>query len=198
MKKLFILAVFALAFIERVFFDLGPNTELVTAAMILSAAYLGGKQSFILILVLMAATDLIIGNTNIFIFTWSGFFIPALIAGTVFKNFKLEGVKKIGLGTLGGVGANLFFYFWTNFGVWLLGSMYPKTLAGLTTSYINALPFLRMQVTSTMIFVPASFILMELILLFLSSTAPHFPGNPNTRGADQVVSPSGEHSASNQ
>lgn len=160
-KKLLALTLFLLAFIERVFFDLGPNTELVTLAMLLSAAYLGKRQSFWLTFAIMASTDLILGNSNIFIFTWSGFLIPALVSGTVFKAIKTNGVKMVGLGTITGVGANLFFYFWTNFGVWLLGNMYPKTTAGLVTSYINALPFLKMQLVSTMFFVPLGFFLIE-------------------------------------
>ena len=161
MRKALPFVLFFLAFIERVLIDLGPNTELVTIAMLLSAAYLGRKQSFWLTFLILAATDLIIGNTNIFIFTWSGFLIPALVSAGVFKNFKARGLKKAGLGTLAGVGANLFFYFWTNFGVWLMGTMYPNTLGGLVTSYVNALPFLKMQLVSTLTFVPLGFILLE-------------------------------------
>lgn len=163
MKIILLLILFIVAFIERVFFDLGPNTELVTFAMLISAAYLGSKQSIVLTLAIMVATDLILGNTNIFIFTWSGFLIPALIIGGVFKTFKTGGLKKIGLGTLSGVGANLFFYLWTNFGVWLLGNMYPKTAAGLAVSYINALPFLKMQLVSTLFFVPLGFTIIEAV-----------------------------------
>ena len=164
MKKILFITLFILAFIERVVFDLGPNTELVTLAMILGAAYIGRKESFWLTLTIMAATDLILGNTNIFIFTWTGFLVPALVLGTVFKRKVLQGAKKFGLATVSGVGVNLFFYFWTNFGVWLLGSMYPKTIAGLASSYINALPFLKMQLISTLFFVPIGFFIMETLL----------------------------------
>lgn len=164
MRTFFLIILFILAFSERVFLDLGPNIELVTMALLLSAAYVGQKQSFWLVFVLMATTDLILGNSNIFIFTWSGFLIPALILGRTFKTIKSTGIKKVGMGTVGGIGANLFFYFWTNFGVWFLGSMYPKTLEGLATSYINALPFLKMQLTSTLIFVPIGFLILEALL----------------------------------
>lgn len=162
-KKILFIVLFMLAFAERVFFDLGPNIELVTMAMIISAAYLGRRESFWLTLAILAATDLIIGNTNIFIFTWTGFGIPALISGSLFKTFKASGIKKIGLGSLSGIGANLFFYFWTNFGVWFLGNMYPKTASGLAVSYINALPFLKMQFIGTLLFVPLGFALVEAV-----------------------------------
>lgn len=169
MKKLFVIILFLLAFIERVFVDLGPNIELITLAMLLSAAYMNKKQAFWLTLLIMATTDLIIGNTNIFIFTWSGFLIPAFIAGEFFSKNKTSGLGKIGLGTISGIGSSLFFYFWTNLGVWLMGSMYPKTLAGLAASYINGLPFLKLQFISTLLFVPIGFGLMELNKSFRKS-----------------------------
>lgn len=171
-KKILLVALFILAFSERVFFDLGPNTELVTLAMLISAAYFGTRTSVVITLAIMVLSDLVIGNTNILIFTWSGFLIPAFILGRVFKTFKLSGLKKVGLGTLTGVGANLFFYLWTNFGVWLLGNMYPKTLIGLSISYINALPFLKMQLIGTLIFVPLGFAVLEALYSFKKS--PNF------------------------
>ena len=173
MRKALPFVLFFLAFIERVLIDLGPNTELVTIAMLLSAAYLGRKQSFWLTFLILAATDLIIGNTNIFIFTWSGFLIPALVSAGVFKNFKARGLKKAGLGTLAGVGANLFFYFWTNFGVWLLSGMYPKTASGLLMSYFYALPFLKNQLISTLVFVPLLFAVIEIAKSVLPKLSIH-------------------------
>lgn len=172
MKKILISIVFVLAIIERVFIDLGPNLELITLLMLVSVFYLGKKKAFWITLLIMVLTDIIIGNTNIFIFTWSGFLIPVFILGEIAKKTNVEGLKKIGLGTLGGVSSNLFFYFWTNFGVWLMGTMYPKTLFGLTTSYINGLPFLKMQLTSTLFFVPLGFAIFEAVYLFKKS--PNF------------------------
>lgn len=166
MKKSIIAVLFLLAFFERVFWDLGPNIELITLLMLLSASYLGKKQTFWITLLVMVLTDIFIGNTNIFIFTWSGFLIPAIISAEIFSKIKMGGIKKVGLGTLTGVGANLFFYFWTNLGVWLLGGLYPKTILGLTTSYINALPFLKMQLISTLFFVPIGFLIFESAKLF--------------------------------
>jgi len=105
---------------------------------------------------------LIIGNSNIFIFTWSGFLIPAIFVSKVFARKRIRGVKRATLGTLAGVGSTLFFFLWTNFGVWLLSTMYPKTISGLLLCYVRALPFLRMQTISTLIFVPAGFFLVEI------------------------------------
>ena len=109
----------------------------------------------------MLSTDLILGNTSIFIFTWTGFLIPALAIGKIFYDRKLPLPRKALLGTAAGVGSNLFFYFWTNFGVWATDSwdMYSNNLSGLVNSYINGLPFLKLQLTSTLYFVPLGFLI---------------------------------------
>lgn len=165
-KHIILTALFLLAFLERTLFDLGPNIELITTAMLLTSAYFGRRQSFWLIFVVILATDIILGNTNIFIFTWSGFLIPALFLTTVFTKFKYKGVKKVFQGVFLGAGANFFFFIWTNFGVWLLDSwnMYPDTLQGLIMSYINALPFWKYQLTSTILFATVGFTIAEVAI----------------------------------
>lgn len=168
MKRALLAVLFLLALGERVVFDLGPNIELITMAMLIASAYFGRKEALWLTFLLMLTSDLIIGNTNIFLFTWSGFLIPALFAGNLFSNKKFKRVKKVGFGTFLGAGANMFFFLWTNFGVWALDTfgMYPKTLGGLMMSYINAIPFWRNQLLSTLIFVTLGFTISELALHF--------------------------------
>jgi len=167
MKKIFIYSLFVLAFLERTVFDLGPNFELVTLAMVMGAFYLDRKLALILTVILMVFSDLVIGNSNIFIFTWSGFLLPILFI-SVFKNLKLN---KIFSGTLAGISSNIFFFLWTNLGVWALDSwgMYPKTAMGLVSSYINGLPFLKYQLISTLLFIPLGFIIYTIFLKLLSN-----------------------------
>ena len=157
-KKYIIYSFFVLAFLERTLFDLGPNIELITLALVVSTFYINKKTAFILTLATIALSDIILGNTNIFIFTWTGFLIPIVFLN-VFKKLK----ASVFLGTLTGVSANIFFFIWTNFGVWALDSwgMYPNTLQGLVQSYINGLPFLRYQLISTLIFVPLGLLLLD-------------------------------------
>jgi len=166
--SLFII-LFLLAFLERTVLDLGPNYEFLTTVMILSAFYLGRKQSFWLIFLVIAITDRLIGNSKIFLFTWSGFLIPAFVIPKLFGNWKLKIENsrwKVVLLSGTGVLSNLFFYFYTNMGVWLLDSwgMYTKDLWGLISCYINALPFLKNQITSSLIFIPLGVVLTELAL----------------------------------
>ncbi len=169
MKKVLLYSLFVLAFFERVWFDLGPNIELVTLATILSAFYLNRNTTLILTFGVVALSDLIIGNSNIFLFTWSGFILP-ILAIDAFKKLKVSIFKKLEAnnifsGTLAGISSNIFFFFWTNLGVWTLDSwgMYPNTALGLLQSYINGLPFLKYQLTSTLFFVPLGFIIYEVM-----------------------------------
>lgn len=172
---LLLATMFILAFGERVLFDFGPNFELVTTALILTSFYIGKKQSFWTVFLIILFSDLIIGNTNIFIFTWSGFLIPALLSKnlinkimsslsqiTIHHSLTTKKMVKSTSLTLTGLSANIFFYLWTNFGVWLLSGMYPRTPTGLLTSYINALPFLKYQLISTLIFIPTFYFLTEM------------------------------------
>ncbi|OGM19939.1 hypothetical protein A2714_04355 [Candidatus Woesebacteria bacterium RIFCSPHIGHO2_01_FULL_38_9] len=175
-KVIFLGILFLAAFIERVIFDLGPNVELITMALILSSFYFGKKESFWLTFAIIATSDAILGNSNIFLFTWSGFLIPALFASSLIKklitNHKSQITKKIFDAfslTAFGLSSNIFFYFWTNFGVWLIGNLYPHTSYGLLMSYINAIPFLRYQLTSTLIFVPLGLILTEIAIYLLKN-----------------------------
>jgi hypothetical protein len=172
-NSLFVI-LFLVAFLERTIWDLGPNIELITTAMILASFYLGKKEAFWLTLAIISVTDRVIGNSNIFLFTWSGFLIPALLSTKLIKILlsKLK-VKLIPLISLGLV-SNLFFYVWTNFGVWFLDSwgMYSKDLSGLIKCYIYALPFLKNQAISSLIFIPIGFMAIEASFYLLKKIAP--------------------------
>lgn len=168
-KLCLFIVLFLAAFLERTVLDLGPNIELVTASMILASYYLGRKHALWLVLAIMVATDLVLGNTSIFLFTWSGFLVPALLASGVFRKLKIGKFNlRLRLFSLTGTGvaANLFFYLWTNFGVWLLDSweMYGNDLSGLVRCYINALPFLKNQLISSLIFIPLGFFITEMAM----------------------------------
>ncbi|MEZ5024435.1 MAG: DUF6580 family putative transport protein [Chitinophagales bacterium] len=43
----------------------------------------------------------------------------------------------------GAVGGSMLFYLVSNFGVWLMGTMYTKTFAGLMECYAAGIPFYR-------------------------------------------------------
>jgi len=155
----------------RTVFHMGPNVELVTMGAILAGFYLGRFWGVLTALVIMVITDKMIGNTNIYIFTWSGYVFIGLFGGELVRrigNSKIfkrlsKGISRIVGGAGIGVVASLFFYLWTNFGVWFLDSwgMYDRNLAGLVKCYVMGLPFLRFNLLGNLVFVPLSFFMVE-------------------------------------
>ncbi len=163
-KFLLIGGLIGIALIERLWFDLGPNVELITVVTFIAAFYLGKKAAIIIPLVTLAISDAFIGNTSIALFTWSAYIVIGLISYFISKSSKST-FTRILIATGGGAGACVWFYLWTNFGVWLLDSlgMYSKDLSGLIASYIAGIPFLRNQLVSNLIIVPTVFSVIELI-----------------------------------
>lgn len=151
---------------ERIFFNLGPNVELVTLSSFLASCYLGLPFAVIVPTAIMFISDSIIGNTEIVIFTWSAYALIGL-TGLLLRRFKDSGLKLSLFSIPCALATSLFFYLWTNFGVWYQG-WYPPTLQGLLTSYIMGLPFLKYNLFGNLIFVPVGFTLVELSKIFLS------------------------------
>jgi len=117
----------------------------VAAISLVAGRYLGGHFTFIIPLAIMGITDVIIGNTAIFLFTWSGFAMMAAIGhystGKSFTTF---------FG--GSIAAVVAYDIWTNFGSWL--GWYAHDLNGLLLCYTLAIPFMLWHIVSTMLLLP--------------------------------------------
>lgn len=141
-------------------FDL-PNIETVAVVSMLAGCILGGVYAFFIPLGVMFATDLcymylrgqglnLPGWQSIFIFTWSGFVMMALI-GRLLKNEKRKvSLKFFGLFTGFGILGTLLYDVWTAFGCWLL--FHPHTLSSLLFVYILQIPFTIQHLFSTLLF----------------------------------------------
>lgn len=147
-----------------------PNVETLTVVSILAGALLGPYLGLAVGLVSVIGSDMMIGNTVILFYTWSAWAIIG--AGSTFLKRRNKSAIAVWMETVkytaGGVVTTLFFYVWTNFGVWHIGGLYPHTWAGLVQSYINGLPFLRMQLLGNLLIVPA----LSLIVLTAWKYAP--------------------------
>lgn len=155
-KKIFV-AVFliTLGVAGRTVFELPPNVELVTLSTFLASIYLGGIFSLLVPFAIMAISDSIIGNTRIYVFTWSAYILIGLSA-LALRRFKKNDLNLVSASTLFTTPSSLLFYLWTNFGVWYQG-WYPPTLSGLIESYLMGLPFLKFNLIGNLIFVPLGF-----------------------------------------
>lgn len=60
--------------------QLAPNLELVTTASVLAAITIGYKAAIIVPLSIMIISDLFIGNSSIFVFTWGSFAAIGLLS----------------------------------------------------------------------------------------------------------------------
>lgn len=133
-----------------------PNLELVTAASIVAGALLRRPMGAAVPVAVMFLSDLIIGNTGIAWFTWSAFLLIGL-SSVWLKRFNGQDGKLVAASAGTGLWAALFFFVWTNFGVWLMGdgNVYPHTLTGLMQCYAMGIPFFRGTLLSGAVLTPA-------------------------------------------
>ncbi len=170
----------ALIIATRILFHIGPNVEFVTISSLIGGYFFSSKKlSFLLPLMAMAMTEAILGNTSIFIFTWSAFLFTPMMGMFLKSEFiknKLENmplsIRPAILGLGGAALSVVIFYLWTNFGVVVTTNMYPDTIQGLINSYINALPFLKNQLAGNILTAPLLFTLVSWAYGFKSD--PHF------------------------
>jgi len=137
-------------------YSVAPNLELVTASALVAAVFLSRRAALVVPLAIMAVSDILIGNSMILVFTWSAFALIGL-AGLVLRPLG-DSPLKLMLASVGmAVGSSLFFFLYTNFGVWLLGdgTMYAKTWSGLVQCYVMGVPFYRTMLEGNLILVPA-------------------------------------------
>lgn len=165
MKKLvFFIFLVILGILGRTVWHIGVNVEFVSMGAILAGFYLGRRYSVLAPFLVMMITDKIIGNSNIYLFTWSGYILIGLGASLGKSLFqRMEGRRKILAGLGGGVLASVFFYLWSNFGVWFLDSwgMYSRDLGGLFNCYYMGLPFLKNNLLGNLLFVPGGVVAVE-------------------------------------
>ena len=72
----------------------------------------------------------------------------------------------------GSLTASIAFFVVSNFGVWAVWNMYPKTLAGLATAYVAAIPFFRNQAFADLVCAAAMFALGALVERREEKSAP--------------------------
>lgn len=155
-------------YLTRTSLRIAYNFEFITALSISAGLFFKNKKFAILVpLVSLFISDLIIGNTNIYIFTWSGFLMSAIVGIFLDRILKSENNFSLVIGGIGsGVVSTIIFFLWTNLGVVLQTTMYSKDLAGLTRSYINAIPFLQNQLIGNVILVPVFLVLLKYLFEF--------------------------------
>lgn len=137
-----------------------PNLEIATAATFLAVLLLRNSWAAVVPFAVVAVSDAVLGNTQIMWFTWSAWAVIGLGA-ILARHLRGPGRYAAALGV--GVGGSLWFFAWTNFGVWLMDGMYPATLDGLLASYVAGLPFLRTMLLGNLVLVPLAAVIASMV-----------------------------------
>ena len=124
-----------------------PNFTPVAALALFSGVFFRGRFAAMLApLAVMMISDLFLGWHNTIPLVYLSFALMVLIG------YSIRSRVTVGYVAGGGITGTMLFFIITNFGVWLAGSMYPKTLEGLAAAYIAAIPFLHYMLISTLLY----------------------------------------------
>lgn len=115
-------------------------------------AFFGGarfedkKMSLWIPMLALFVSDLFLGFHSTILFTYGGFLLVGLIAQFA-RNLR----NPITLVSLL-LSSSVVFYLVSNFGVWAVENIYPKTMAGLFQCYVMGLPFFERQILSDLFY----------------------------------------------
>lgn len=122
-----------------------PNFTPIAAMALFGGAVLADKRWAIGIpLLAMIASDWIIGFHSLAPLVYLAF-IAMVFMGT----FLTERRRPVPIAAVG-CAASVFFFVVSNFGVWALGTLYPRTFDGLAACYLAALPFFQNTLLGTL------------------------------------------------
>ncbi len=124
-----------------------PNFSPIAAMALFGGAYFNKKAfAFAIPLLAILLTDAIIGFYPFAFMVYASFAIIVLLGIVMLKKVNTRNV------VLASLTASVSFFVITNFGVWALGTLYPKTAAGLLECYIAAIPFFHNSLLGDLLF----------------------------------------------
>jgi hypothetical protein len=115
-----------------------PNMTSVTAiALFGGAMFADWRLAFLVPLSALFVADLVIGFHDQMLIVYGSFALIVCIGLWLQRHRSAATIAGAA------IASSLLFFAITNFGVWALDHMYPRTLTGLIACYTAALPFLR-------------------------------------------------------
>lgn len=124
-----------------------PNWTAIGALALWGATFFNRRSlSLVLPLTALILTDLALGFHSTLVWVYAGFLLVTLIGWILPAD---QGAKNWITGSLIG---SLVFFAVSNFGVWMSGELYPKTLDGLVQCFVMALPFFENQLGADLFF----------------------------------------------
>lgn len=113
------------------------NFAPIAGMALFGGVYLNKRYALIVPLLAMVISDFFLGFHNTILFVYGSFLLIGLIGLWIKKHKSVQSIIFASLAS------SILFFVITNFGVWLVGSLYPKTVQGLILCYAYALPFFR-------------------------------------------------------
>jgi hypothetical protein len=125
-----------------------PNfTPIAAIALFGGATFADKRAAFLVPLLAMAASDAFLGGFSVGTLWVYGAFAAIVCIGLLVGDSR----NPIRIAVASVTGAILFFVV-TNFGVWVVGGLYPRTPAGLEACFVAAIPFFRNTLLSDLLY----------------------------------------------
>lgn len=143
------------------------NFTPIAAIALFGGVYLKRKYALILPLAAIVISDIAIGFDSLQsrLTVYGSFIIIGVIGLAIRKR------KRVTTVIAGSVGGSLVFFLVTNFVFFYEPTMYPHTLAGVVSSYYNAIPFFRNTLLGDLFYTGLLFGSYELVRLLLKRRA---------------------------
>jgi len=124
-----------------------PNFTPIAAMALFGGAFFSDRRlAFMVPLMAMIASDFVIGFHPLAPVVYATFLLVVCIGFWIKRHFSPSAIFA---GTLAG---SFLFFVTTNFAVWLSGTLYPKTAAGLLTCFVAAIPFFRNTLAGDLVY----------------------------------------------
>lgn len=140
-----------------------PNVAPIAAMALFGGVYLNKKYALIVPVIALFVSDIFLGFYPDMAFVYGSFLLTGLIGLWLRQRKSFRNI------ILASIGSSMLFFLITNFGVWLMGTMYDKTLSGLFEAYLMGLPFFRNTLLGDFGYVALFFGSYELVLRYLNA-----------------------------
>jgi hypothetical protein len=137
-----------------------PNVAPVAALALFAGVYLPKRWSLIVPIVAMFLSDVVVGfyDWQVMVAVYLGFILTVVIG------WQVRNKLNPGTALVGSISGSIIFYLLSNAAVWAFSGMYAKNIAGLISSYVMALPFLRFSLVGDLAWTTVFFVAYQLVL----------------------------------
>ena len=147
-----------------------PDFTPLAAMALFGGAYFSDRRiAFAVPFIALLLSDLVLGLHGTMPFVYLGFGVTVLIG------MALRGKVRVLPVAGAAIASSVLFFVVTNFGVWLIGDMYPHDVGGLMLCYIAAIPFFQYSVAGDFLYTGLLFGGMAMVERYLQSTSRAIP-----------------------